>query len=124
MVPPPLDTAPVRAFLDDKHVTVAERVSEFATRLLAPLAEPKDDAAARVQARELLGKLGAAGWFQPIRDQDWRACCLVREALAAASPLADAVFALQALGTVPILLAGDRDLQDRWLPAVLAGRAM
>ena len=72
-----LDTAPVRAFLDAQHVTLAERVSDFATRLLAPLAEPKDDAAARQQARELLGALGAAGWFQPIRDQDWRACCIV-----------------------------------------------
>ena len=82
-----VETRPVRAFLDDQHVTLAERVSEFATRLLAPLAEPKDDAAARLQARELLARLGAAGWFQPIRDQDWRACCIVREALAAASPL-------------------------------------
>src|SRR5438034_1298617 len=49
---------------------------------------------------------------------------LEAEALAGASPLADAVFALQALGTVPILLAGARELKDRWLPAVLAGRAM
>ena len=63
-----VDTAPIRAFLDDKHVTLAERVSEFASRQLAPLAEPKDDAAARLQARELLGTLGAAGWLQPIRD--------------------------------------------------------
>jgi len=72
----------------------------------------------------LLGKLGAAGWFAPIGSLDLRAACLVREALAAASPLADAVFALQALGTVPILLAGDPKLKDRWVPAVLAGRAM
>jgi alkylation response protein AidB-like acyl-CoA dehydrogenase len=120
----PLDTAPVRAFLDDQHVTLAERVSEFAARLLAPLAEPKDDAAARLQARELLGKLGAAGWFQPIRDQDWRACCIVREALAAASPLADAVFALQALGVVPMLLAANDAMRQRWLEPAIQGRAM
>jgi len=119
-----VDTGPVRAFLDDKHVTLAERVSEFATRLLAPLAEPKDDAAARHQARELLGKLGAAGWFQPIRDQDWRACCIVREALAAASPLADAVFALQALGVVPLLLSTNDAMRKRWLEPAIHGRAM
>ncbi len=119
-----VDTAPVRAFLDDRHVTLAERVSEFAARQLAPLAEPKDDAAARQQARELLGKLGAAGWFQPIRDQDWRACCIVREALAAASPLADAVFALQALGTVPILLSGNEKMRSRWATPALTGQAM
>ena len=119
-----VDTGHVRASLDDQHVTLAERVSEFATRLLAPLAEPKDDAAARLQARELLGKLGAAGWFQPIRDQDWRACCIVREALAAASPLADAVFALQALGVVPMLLSANDAMRNRWLEPAIQGRAM
>jgi alkylation response protein AidB-like acyl-CoA dehydrogenase len=119
-----VDTAPIRAFLDDKHVTLAERVSDFAERQLAPRAEPKDDTAARQEARELLGTLGAAGWFQPIRDQDWRACCIVREALAAASPLADAVFALQALGVVPMLLSTHDAMRKRWLDPAIQGRAM
>jgi acyl-CoA dehydrogenase len=119
-----VDTGPVRAFLDDKHVTLAERVSEFTTRLIAPLADPANDKAAREQARELLAKLGAAGWFEPIRDQDWRACCIVREALAAASPLADAVFALQALGVVPMLLSANETMRKRWLEPAIQGRAM
>lgn len=119
-----LDTGPVRAFLDDNHVALAERVDEFATRLLAPLAEPKDDAAARHQARDLVATLGSGGWFEPIRNQDWRSCCLVREALAAASPLADAVFALQALGVVPILLSANDAMRKRWVDAAIAGRAM
>ena len=119
-----VDTGPVRAFLDEKHVTLAERVSAFATRVLAPLAEPADDTAARVQARELLVKLGAVGWLQPIRDQDWRACCLIREALAAASPLADAVFALQTLGVVPMLLSANATMRNRWLEPAMQGRAM
>jgi acyl-CoA dehydrogenase len=72
----------------------------------------------------LLARLGAAGWYAPIAEQHLRACCLVREALAAASPLADAVFALQALGTLPIVLAGSEDLKHRWLPGVLAGTTM
>jgi len=118
------DTAPIRAFLDDKHVALAEQVTGFATRLLEPLAEPADDAAARQQARDLLAKLGAAGWFQPIRDQDWRACCLIREALGATSPLADAVFALQALGVVPMLLSSNDATRQRWLEPATAGRAM
>ena len=119
-----IDTASVRAFLDERHVTLAARVGEFATRVLAPLAEPADDQAARAQARDLLGKLGAAKWFEPIRDQDWRACCVVREALAAASPLADAVFALQALGLVPMLLSGNDAMRKRWLEPAIQGRAM
>jgi len=119
-----IDTAPIRAFLDDKHIALAERVAEFATRMLVPLSEPADDAAARHQARDLLAKLGAAGWFEPIRDQDWRACCLIREALGATSPLADAVFALQALGVVPMLLATNEAMRKRWLDSAIGGRAM
>ena len=119
-----IETASVRAFLDERHVTLAARVGEFADRQIAPLAEPRDDTAAREQARELVAKLGAAGWFDPIRNQDWRACCLVREALAAASPLADAVFALQALGVVPMLLAPNDAMRKRWLDAAIQGRAM
>ena len=119
-----LDTASVRAFLDERHVSLAARVGEFADRVLAPLAEPRDDKAAREQARDFVAKLGAAGWFEPIRNQDWRACCVVREALAAASPLADAVFALQALGVVPMLLAANDVMRKRWLDAAMQGRAM
>src|SRR5438552_931891 len=92
--------------------------------LPAPRAEPKDDATARDQRRECLGNLGAAGWLLPIRDQDWRACCVVREALAAASPLADAVFALQALGVVPMLLSANDAMRKRWLEPAIQGRAM
>jgi acyl-CoA dehydrogenase len=119
-----LDTAPIRAFLDDTHITLAERAAEFATRLLAPLREPPDDAAARHQARDILAKLGEAGWFRPIIEQDWRGCCLIREALAAASPLADAVFALQALGTVPILLSKNDAMRKRWVNPSISGQAM
>lgn len=118
------DTAVIRAFLDPALFTLAGQVTAFANRELAADPEPVDDAAARSHARVLLARLGAAGWYAPIAEQHLRACCLVREALAAASPLADAVFALQALGTLPIVLAGSEDLKHRWLPGVLAGTTM
>lgn len=118
------DPATVRAFLDDRHLTLAAGIAEFSAREIAPIPEPPDDAAARRQARDILACLGAAGWFAPIVDQDLRACCLIREALAAASPLADAVFALQALGSLPIVLAGSAEAKERWLPAMVAGKAM
>ena len=101
------DPAPVRAFLDPAHEAHAGAVGAFAERVLAARPEPADDAAARIEARALLELLGGGGWLAPIGARDWRGCCLAREALAAASPLADAVFALQALGAVPLLLAGD-----------------
>jgi acyl-CoA dehydrogenase len=119
-----LDTGTVRAFLEPSHAELARKVSEFVQREIAVIPEPADDDAARLQARELLVRLGRAGWYAPIVDQELRACCLVREALAAASPLADAVFALQALATMPILLAGNDAIRQRWVPAMLAGEAM
>src|SRR3989475_9664265 len=115
------DPTAVCAFLAESHVALAARVAEYAARELAPLPEPVDDAAARTQARDLAARLGRAGWFAPIGDLDLRAACLVREALASASPPADAVFALQALGTVPILLSGPPAPKDPGAPALRAG---
>jgi len=122
------DLAPIRAFLGDRHGAIAEEAGRFAAERIATLPEPADDAAARVQAREILHLAGGAGLFRHAVSvaaaPDLRACCLVREALAAASPLADAVFALQALGGMPIALGGADALRERWLPEIAAGRAM
>jgi len=118
------DPEPVRAFLEDRHASLSRDAAAYAARELRPRPEPKDDAAARKEAKSLLTEVGRAGYFRPILDQDWRACCLVREALASASPLADAVFALQGLGTLPILLAGNEAMRERWVEAAIAGRAM
>ena len=117
------DTGTIRAFLSDEHAALAQGAERFAAPWAAR-AEAADDASARREAREALEALGAAGWFAPIGRQDWRGCCLVREALAAASPLADAVFALQGLGTVPLLLAGNQAMRERWLAPAVAGSAM
>ncbi len=118
------DTKTVRAFLEDYHLELAGEICRFAEQEIASVPEPEDDASARTRATEVLGLLGKAGWFTPITDQDLRACALIREALAAASPLADSVFALQALGSTPIVLAGSDELRDRWLPPMKAGEAM
>ena len=118
------DVAPIRAFLTPRHLETAHRVAAYADREIASLPPPADDSAARRQARDLVSTLGAAGWFAPILDQDLRACCLVREALAAGSPLADAVFALQALGALPLLLAGSDELKRRWLTPLREGGVM
>ncbi len=118
------DTAAVRAFLDERHAPLASGIAEFAAREIAVLPEPADDGAARRQARDIMARLGAGGWYRPIVEQDLRGCCLIRETLAAASPLADAVFALQALGALPIVLAGSEELRRRWVTPLLAGRVM
>ena len=115
---------PIRAFLEPRHLAFAERAATFTQREIVTRAEPADDAAARTEARALLGLLGSGGWLQPILDLDLRSCCLMREALGEASPLADAVFALQGLGTTPILLGGTQAQKDQWLGPIASGEVM
>jgi acyl-CoA dehydrogenase len=117
------DTTPIRTFLEPHHTALAERAHAFAMGEIAQRPEPVEDADARREARALLGLLGD-GWLQPILDLDLRGCCLMREALGEASPLADAVFALQGLGTTPILLGGSQAQKDRWLAPIAQGKVM
>lgn len=116
--------AAVAAFLEPAHMDFAARIADYAAREVAPQAEPHDDAAARVQARQWLARLGHAGWFACIEQGDMRSLCLAREAIAGASSLADAVLALQALGGTPFLIAGTDAQRARWLPRIIAGTAM
>lgn len=118
-----IDPGPVRAFLDDAHLALHEKVMAFAAKQLAAHRHYNDEEA-RAHAREICQQLGEAGWLQPIGRQDFRACCVIREALAFHSPLADAVFALQALGSTPITLAGTEKQRGHWLKAALRGEAV
>ena len=119
-------TRTIRAFLEPPHLEFAARVEEIVGRRFRPLAAPADDATARAAARGLVAAMGEEGLLagSAAAEQDLRGLCLIREALAGASPLADALFALQALGSTPIALAGSAELRDRWLPEVAAGRAI
>ncbi len=112
---------------------LTEAADRFARRMLRVRPPSPSDEDARREARVLLALLGEAGWCRytvpaegggELPAVSVAALCSIREALAAASPLADAVFALQALGAMPIVLSANRELQARWLPEVAAGRAM
>jgi acyl-CoA dehydrogenase len=118
------DTHTVRAFLEAGHHPWGADVAAFVARELRGRPHPTDDDTARSEARELLRLMGDEGLYEPIRDRDLRACCLARELVAAASPLADAVWALQGLGTTPILLAGTDLQRERWAEPALAGEMM
>lgn len=118
------DTHTVRAFLEADHHPWGAAVAGFAARQLSTRPEPDDDDAARAEARELLELMGEEGLFAPIGSRDLRGCCLARELVAAASPLADAVWALQGLGITPLLLAGSDEQRARWAEPALAGELM
>jgi acyl-CoA dehydrogenase len=118
------DLRAVRAFLGREHLELAGRVADVCAAGIDPLPPPADDDAAREQAETIVGILGDGGVLAAIDPLDLRGCCIARELLAATSPLADAVFALQALGAVPIALAGSAELREQWLEPALRGEAI
>jgi acyl-CoA dehydrogenase len=118
------DTHTVRAFLEAEHHPLGAGLAAFAARELTSRPHPETDQAARAEARALLGLFGEEGAFAPIGSRDLRGCCLSREVIAAASPLADAVWALQGLGITPLLLAGTEEQRARWAEPALRGELM
>ena len=119
-----VDIGPVRAFLADHHEAVALEAARFAREQILPLPAPETDGEGRTQAKQILAFLRESGLLRFIDPFDLRACCLVREALAWASPLADEVFALQCLSVMPILLAGSKDQRSRWAEPIVKGASM
>jgi len=53
-----------------------------------------------------------------------RDLCILREELARGSALADTMFAMQALGSYPITIAGSEEQKQRYLPPIARGEAI
>lgn len=114
----------VSAFLTSDHQRHWTRVTDWSREVLYQRPEPTSDEAARLEARALLRALGDAGLLETLALQDLRALCLLREAVAQASPLADAIVAIQALGATPITQAGSDEQRARWLRDITFGHVM
>lgn len=128
-----LDVATVTPFLDPSHHRLAAAIQEFAESEIEPLGHPESDREGRETAVRILRILGEHGWCRyavpaayggATESVDSIACCLIRDALAATSPLADSVFALQCLGSMPLVLHGTEEARREWLPRVAEGKAM
>ncbi len=116
-------------FFDDPHRRLWRQLEGWCRTHEAELADepPPDDARAiDSRCRRLVAALGAADLLAAaVADGrgrlDVRALCLARERLAAASALADFAFALQGLGSLPLVLA-QSPWAARLVPEVRAGR--
>jgi hypothetical protein len=74
--------------------------------------------------RALLGRLfarGEDGWRPDVSALD---LCLIREGLAYASTEAETAFAMQGLGSFPLLQSGRPEAIEEWIPRVAAGEAV
>jgi acyl-CoA dehydrogenase len=114
----------IAALLDARHVALAADLARFREQHLSGPTSSETDDQARQDARTLLRVMGDAGLYASIGTGDLRALCLAREQVAMASPLADAVLALQALGGTALVIAGTDAQRARWLEGILTGRVM
>ncbi len=117
-------------FFDDGHARLAASVANFAAREVEPFAReeegPNSDAAFRallalLAQADLLSYSVARGDGTPL---DARSLCVVREALAYHSSLADLAFVMQGLGTYAVSLAAPEHVRDFWLGRAREGRAI
>lgn len=117
-----LPTQDIAAFLTSEQQGYAVKASDFANEKLSG-EHVQDDKAAREQARGIVKALGESRLLEMLEPLELRKLCLLREAVAWKSPLADALTALQGLGSMPILLSGS-DEQKVWVKRAMRGEAI
>jgi acyl-CoA dehydrogenase len=114
-------------FFGPQYDALAARLDEADLRRLTPIHDG-------AEAARVMGELGlyahlvpearggsAAGKAADPTYIDVRSLVLIREALGQISPLADSIFAVQGLGSYPIVLAGSDAQRERYLPGVIRG---
>lgn len=115
---------------DDRHRRLHARLAAIAAPLdaIASRGEAGEVDAAGREAIASCVEFGLTRLFVPEQfggdSPDLRSVCLAREALASASGLADAVYAVQGLGSYPIVLSGNDGMARRYLPAVVRGETI
>lgn len=118
-------------FFADDHVRLQAQLRGWADNNLLAGRDTEGDLERR--ARSLVQEFGAAGFlrhaaprhFGGVREQvEARDLCILREELARGDALADTMFALQALGSYPIVLAGGAGQKQNYLPRVASGAAI
>src|SRR5882762_3178962 len=114
-------------FFADDHRSLAKSIAVFVEYEIEPRAIEERDADERT--REYVSLLAAAGGLRyavatPQTPLDVRAICLIREALAYSSSLADSAFVMQGLGTYAISQAAPDHVRDFWLTRARDGKSI
>src|SRR5688500_13506793 len=110
------------SLLETKHLALAESVREA----VKPLEDIHDDAA----LARAIAELGYYRYLVPAEHGgrqpglDVRSLCTLREEIAYRSAAADSIFAVQGLGSHPVLLAGGEEQKRELLPRVAEGSVL
>ena len=110
------------AHLSDEQRELLRQTEALAAEELAPVAHA---GAPGVLNRELLVTMAGHGLIGRMLGRDGNVSavdlCLIREGLARHCTEAETAFAVQGLGSHPILTSGQADVAREWIPAVAAG---
>jgi acyl-CoA dehydrogenase len=103
-----LSSLDLDVFFELRHQELAARLAGAAAAIAG--AERGAGQGEEARARAVAAEMGRQGLYALLMPEggavDVRALCLVREALGYASPLADAIFAVQGLGSYPLVVSG------------------
>ena len=113
-------------FFNPEHQNLAQTVAQFVAGEIEPrAAESEEDVegAAR-HFVSLLASTGILKFAVAETKLDIRALCLIREALAYSSSLADLAFVMQGLGTYAISQAAPDHVREFWLSRATNGKAI
>ena len=111
-------------FFEPDHLILRERTRRWVEEKGLSFSRHHGNLAERAIA--LVRELGAGGFLKHAVSEEFggiratvqaRDLCVLREELARGDALADTMFAMQALGSYPISLAGNREQKSRLLPA-------
>lgn len=118
-------------FFNQEHLLLRSRVRSWVEKNLIP--GIREEADIDKQARQLVSHLGQEGFIGYVAAKKFggarenvqaRDLCILREELARGSALADTMFAMQALGSYPITIAGSEEQKQRYLPPIARGEAI
>src|SRR6185503_12982956 len=112
-------------FFTSEHRSLAQSVAQCVEQEIEPRAADEEDvdSAARDFVR-LLAQAGMLKYAVAEEKLDIRSLCLVREALAYSSSLADLAFVMQGLGTFAISQAAPDHVREFWLSRAASGKAI
>ena len=114
-------------FFTSEHRTLASDVASFVAQEIEPRAAEESGVDGRIRGYvSVLANAGVLRYAVASHESpfDVRALCLIREALAYSSALADLAFVMQGLGTYAISQAAPEHVREFWVSRAAEGRAI